>query len=301
MDNTSIYIIDGKKFSGKELFSHAFGIVQSGSEEDWKIELFRFIHDFLAGATPIMQKTSGTTGEPKMLELKREAMLRSARMTLGYFGLKPGNTALLCLPVEYIAGKMMVVRALAGGLNLLTLKPKGDPLESIHIPVDFTAMVPLQVFESLKDPSKLNRIKKLIIGGGVLPNSLRREIKRLTGTKVYETFGMSETYTHFAVRRINGSHPSSFFRILKGASVIPDERGCVTVDIPGITEGRIFTNDLIEMKTGGRFEWLGRLDNVISSGGIKIIPEMLEEKVRQMTGLEVVVHPSRIPDWGNGL
>ena len=301
VDKTAGYIIDGKQFTGKELFSYASRIVQSGSVEDWRVDVFHFIRDFLDGSTPITQRTSGTTGEPKLLELRREAMLQSAKMTLDYFSLQPGNTALLCLPVEYIAGKMMVVRALSGGLNLLTVKPKGNPLETIHSPVDFAAMVPLQVFESLKDATKLKWIKKLIIGGGAIPNSLRSEINRLTEPVVYETFGMSETYTHFAVRRINGEHPSSFFEVLKGASVVPDERGCATVDIPGITEGRIITNDLVEMKSADSFEWLGRVDNVISSGGIKIIPEMLEEKIRQITGREGVVISLPDPRLGERL
>ncbi len=289
MKLTGPFIINDKVFSRNDLLSMAGDIVNSGREEKWRKDLFSFITDFLGESAALSQKTSGTTGKPRNLTLRRDAMVRSARMSLDYFRLLPGDSAMLCLPVDYIAGKMMVVRALVGGLKLLTIKPTGKPMELLDRPVDFSAMVPMQLFESLKNPGQIQLIKKLIVGGGEIGPGFRKAIREIEGTEIYETFGMSETYTHFAVRRINGPGPEVNFRILEGAKVGADSRGCATVDIPGITEGKVVTNDLIEMKDHNSFEWLGRIDNVIDSGGIKIIPEVLEEKIRSIIGQELVI------------
>ncbi len=294
MEITGPFIIDGHALSGNELISRARAILKSSREEKWRTDLFEFILNFLDENIPLSQKTSGTTGEPIILELKREAMIRSAKMTLAYFRFNPGDSALLCLPVEYIAGKMMVVRALIGKLNLLTVKPTGRPLENFSGKADFTAMVPMQLFESVKKPVQISQIRKLIVGGGEISPGLRRMIRKIETPIIYETFGMSETYTHFAVRRMSGSSPEEHFNILEGVRVETDPRGCAIVNIPGITEKRVVTNDLIEMKGHNRFEWLGRIDNVINTGGIKIIPEVLEEKIRKIIDLELVV--TNIPD-----
>lgn len=294
MKITGPFIIDDQIFSKDDLLSMTGDIIKSGREEKWRRNLYNFITDFLEENADLSQKTSGTTGEARILRLERDAMVRSARMTLDYFGLLPGDSAMLCLPVDYIAGKMMVVRALVGGLNLLTGKPTGKPMEIFDRPVDFAAMVPMQLFESLKKPEQIRLIKKLIVGGGEIGPVLRKAITEIQGTEIYETFGMSETYTHFAVRRINSAGHEVNFRILEGAKVGTDPRGCATVNIPGITEGEVVSNDLIEMKDHNSFVWLGRIDNVINSGGIKIIPEVLEEKIRRMIDQELVI--TGIPD-----
>jgi len=296
MELSRHFILNDRKYSREELIEYSGEVVRSDYEEDWNKALFRFIRDFLDEKICIRQLTSGTTGPAKSVELSRSAMVRSSMMTLESFGLAHGDSALLWLPVDYIAGKMMVVRALVGGLNLLTHKPSGDPMGSFDGNVDFAAMVPLQLYESLKEPERLTRIKKLLIGGGEISRSMRDELIRISTPEIFETFGMSETYTHFAFRRISGTDPQTCFKVLKGISIELDSRGCLVVDVPGVTVGKVVTNDQARLCGQDEFEWLGRFDNLINSGGIKINPEKLEEKIRKILdiGLEIVV--SGIPD-----
>ncbi len=313
----------------------------------WELELFRFIIDFFSEEKTLVQQTSGTTGEPKTFTLNRDSMRNSAKRTLDHFGLKSGNAALLCLPVQYIAGKMMVVRALIGGLNLMTIEPSGNPGQALlqqKMQVDFAAMVPLQVYELLNTPAAFSQIGTLIIGGGEIDPIVRKKIQKLDGIKVYETFAMSETYTHFATRRLNESASENSssemkraggdasmseekksakgarmsgekqsasdvyiyeekrieaprehsFQVMDGVIAELDERGCLVVDIPGVTGGPVVSNDLAELTGSRSFRWLGRLDNVIKTGGIKVIPETIEGVVKELTGMEAVVLP--VPD-----
>lgn len=248
----------------------------------------QFIIEFFSSNTTLIQSTSGTTGAPTQFSLDRSAMVRSARQTISHFGLLPGNSALLCLPVQYIAGKMMVVRALVGGLNLIAVEPSGRPLRHFDLPIDFAAMVPLQLHESLQHHDTLNRIGTLLLGGGAVDEVLRQQIRQLERPEVYETFGMSESYTHFAVKRLNGE-AEEYFTILPGVAIRVDERGCLVVDVPGVTNGEVVTNDLVRLIGTDRFSWLGRIDHVISSGGMKVIPEVLEEKIRAVLGVELLV------------
>jgi O-succinylbenzoic acid--CoA ligase len=260
---------------------------------DWYRKVFQFIKLFLdPESEAILQRSSGTTGDPKEFELHRQAMETSAIKTLMFFKLKPGDRVLLCLPVAYIAGKMMVVRALVGGLDLVLAEPSSRPLTSAVGSFSFVPMVPLQVVESLKAGDNLSMCGTLLIGGGEIPASLKDRVQDLLALKVYESFGMSETYTHFALRRINGHEPESSFRLLKGALISLDSRGCLVVDLPGVTMGPVKTNDLVEIGPGGdSFTWLGRSDNVINTGGIKVIPEILEERIEKLLGTSVLLLP----------
>ncbi len=260
---------------------------------DWYRKVFQFIQLFLdPDSGTMLQRSSGTTGDPKEFELQRQAMEASAIKTLWFFKLKPGDRVLLGLPVDYIAGKMMVVRALVGGLDLVLAEPSSRPLKSAEGSFSFVPMVPLQVVESLKAGDDLSLTGTLLIGGGELPASLKTRVLDLSSLKVYESFGMSETYTHFALRRINGPEPESSFRLLKGALISLDSRGCLVVDLPGVTLGPVKTNDLVEIGQGGDcFTWLGRFDNVINTGGIKVIPEILEERIGKLLGTSVLLLP----------
>jgi O-succinylbenzoic acid--CoA ligase len=283
--------IEGLRYSRQELLEHCSQISTNSRMPEWKKEVYAFIHLFLdSGIEEIVQLTSGTTGDPKEVRLTREAMLLSARRTLALMGLMQGDAALLCLPVKYIAGKMMVVRALVGGLRLVLEEPSGRPLKELKEAVAFAAMVPLQVHESLANKDPLSKIDRLIVGGGQLHASLRDELIQSPSPLVYETFGMTETCTHFALKRINGPEPDTQFNLLEGVVASIDQRGCLEVDIPGITKGKVSTNDLVEMEEEG-FTWLGRYDHVINSGGIKIIPELVEQRARKCTGFECLVLP----------
>lgn len=268
---------------------------------DWIRKVFQFIERFLnPDAGPILQRSSGTTGDPKEFELRREAMKASAIKTLWFFKLAPGDRVLLCLPVDYIAGKMMVVRALVGGLDLVLAEPSSRPLKSMEGIFRFVPMVPLQVMESLREGDDLSRTGTLLIGGGELSADLKEELESLGAPEVYESFGMSETYTHFALRRINGPEPEGSFRLVSGARIQCDSRGCLLVNLPGVTKGTVVTNDLVEIHEGGQqFSWLGRYDNLINTGGVKVIPEILEEKIARLLEAPVLLLPVKDEKLGN--
>ena len=270
---------------------------------EWEREIFNFIALFMnpAGGA-IAQLSSGSTGDPKSFLLSREAMLLSAGRTLHFFKLRRGERMLLSLPVHYIAGKMMVVRALLGGLDLQLREPSSRPLQKLSESLAFAAMVPLQIEESLNHGDPLDRISKLLIGGGELHPATREKLSLMTTPEVYESFGMTETYTHFALKWINGSNLDSDFKLLEGVHIGLDPRGCLEVEVPGITAGPLITNDLVEInKQGDGFSWLGRFDNLINSGGVKIIPELLEELIRECLGHECLVLPEPDRKLGNSL
>jgi len=215
--------------------------------------------------------TSGTTGLPKLVRLEKQAMIQSALATGDFFGLEPGNKALLCLPTQFIAGKMMLVRSLILGLELDVVVPSTEPLAYNNKQYDFAAMVPLQVQNSL---GKLTNIKKLIIGGAKTDSDLIEKLLPFK-TEIYETYGMTETITHIAAKRVG----ESAFTILPNVKIEKDDRGCLVIYVSSISDEPIVTNDLVDLVNENQFVFLGRIDNVINSGGVKLIPEQIEAKL----------------------
>ncbi len=296
-------LLEGESYTRKGLLNYCAEQIKSPGVPVWKREVLEFIVLFMdpAGGA-IAQKSSGSTGDPKSFKLSREAMLLSASRTLSFFKLQRGARVLLSLPVHYIAGKMMVVRALLGGLDLLLVEPSSRPLKKLSGSIAFAAMVPLQIEESLNHGDPLELISKLLIGGGELHPATRERLSLMTTPQVYESFGMTETYTHFALKRINGSDPYSDFKLLGGVRIGIDSRACLEVEVPGITSGSLITNDLVEINSqGDGFSWLGRFDNLINSGGIKIIPELLEEQIRECLGHECLILSEPDRKLGNSL
>jgi O-succinylbenzoic acid--CoA ligase len=274
--------LDGRSFTGEQLLDFCSLEVKKSDYPAWKKEVLEFINLFLDPSLgDIFQKTSGTTGDPGTHVLNRQGLVNSARRTLDFFKLAPGDRVLHCLPMRYVAGKLMVVRALVGGLKLVLIEPSGRPLRGLGEPLAFAAMVPLQVHESLVYGDDFSKISTLLIGGGKLSYTSVRQLARQDFCAIYESFGMTETYTHFALKRMNGPKPDKGFRILDGVRISRDERKCLVVEVRGITDGPVSTNDLVEIDPSGKlFKWLGRYDHVINSGGIKIIPELLEQQIR---------------------
>lgn len=295
--------MNGEAFSLEDLQTYCVEQAESPGVPAWRKDVLTFVADFLDPRLPeIIQQSSGTTGDPKTFTLEREAMLNSARRTLDFFKLKTGDRALLCLPVRYIAGKMMVVRALLGGLDLHLKEPSSRPLRNLEQSMDFAALVPLQIEESLRYGDPLGKVARLIIGGGELHPATREALGKMGRPELYESFGMTETYTHFALKRINGDNAESSFRLLEDVHISTDSRKCLEVEVPGVTSGKILTNDLVEIHgEGGAFTWLGRFDNIINTGGIKIIPELLEEQIGQWLGYECLVLPEKDRKLGNRL
>lgn len=226
-------------------------------------------------------QTSGSTGVPKCIRVEKQRMLNSARITCDFLGLKAGDTALLCMPLDYIAGKMVVVRSIERQLRLTTVEASGHPLKNITTSFDFAAMVPMQVYNSLQvteEREKLRTIKHLIIGGGPINDDLQQQLSSFPNN-VWSTYGMTETLSHIALRRLNGENASLWYTPFCTVSISLNTNGCLVIEAPLVHEGRLETHDRAEIRDG-KFRILGRLDNVINSGGIKIQAEEVEEKLR---------------------
>ncbi len=248
-------------------------------------QFLREIDDFKARwQTPsptIAVQTSGSTGAPKKMEVEKVRMWDSALTTLGALGLTEGNTALLCMPIKYIAGQMMLVRSFAGSLQLLPVAPTSRPFASLHHAPDFAAITPMQAFESLRhahDRSVMRRTLCLIIGGGAISPELESQLQRFPNP-VYSTYGMTETLSHIALRRLNGPCATDAYRPLDGVEVSLSDEGTLAIYAPKVCAERLVTNDLAEILPDGSFRILGRRDNVVCSGGIKLHLETLETKL----------------------
>jgi len=251
------------------------------------MDLNEFLAEWQNDSPTVLVHTSGSTGKPKPLLVEKRRMEASARITCQFLGLKEGDTALLCMPLDYIAGKMMVVRALTCGLRLISVEPKGCP--EWDGPVDFAAMVPLQVWNLLQQaPQRLQQIRHLIIGGGAINEELAAALQDLSHA-VWSTYGMTETLSHIALRRLNGPERSDWYTPFEGVDVSLNEEDCLVIHAPAVHDGPLVTNDIAELSTANcqlstvncqlstqKFRILGRKDNVICSGGIKIQIEKVE-------------------------
>ncbi len=244
-----------------------------------------FLRELFNDEHEIKVQTSGSTGKPKMIRLDKKMLIYSAKNTIDFFDLKPASKTLLNLSSEYIAGKMMWIRALTGGWHLDITEPRSEI--KIQKKYDFGAMIPMQVFQSLK---YLEHFKKLIVGGGQTSYELRQKIKGLT-VKIYATYGMTETATHIAIKPLNTEANKNFyqsdslrdaFRIFDEIHISKDDRDCLQIYAPKLLEKPIVTNDVVEILDDKHFRWLGRYDYVVNSGGIKLHPEQIEEKLRSL-------------------
>jgi O-succinylbenzoic acid--CoA ligase len=281
MQNPDTLCINGKQYQSDELRQYAAALTQN--DEIWLKDLGSFILEWLSPKTDIQVYTSGSTGEPRLISHSKAAMLESATATGEILGLQPGLSAFLCLSTKTIAGMMMVVRAMLYRMNLIFVPPTGNPLSQLRADtlVDFAAMVPAQVFNSLNDgkaATLLSRIQHLIIGGGEISKALEEQIMTLPNS-VYATYGMTETITHIALRRISGGFRSESFTALPGINLSADERGCLVIEAPKISKQPFITNDLVKFTGPFSFIWLGRYDNVINRGGQKLFPEAIERKI----------------------
>ncbi len=250
------------------------------------IEVLLFLQEWWNEEESIKVQTSGSTGQPKQIMLSKKAMRESAKRTLSILGIKKGETALLCMNIKYIGAKMMVVRSLIGGLNLVLSPPSRSPFQGLSSDqiVDFVALVPLQVYELLRNPQeqkRVRRIKHVIIGGGVIHPLIEEEIAGLPN-EWYATYGMTETISHIALRRLNGRQKSSRYYPLEGVSVSLSRERTLLIKAPHLFEGILQTNDVAELDTNGGFEILGRVDNIINSGGIKVSPEQIEKRLSKI-------------------
>ena len=188
--------INGKQYN-KENFSDI---------DDFEIR--NFLKEWGNNELSISVKTSGSTGKPKLIQLLKSDMVASAKLTGEYFNLETTQTALLCLPVKYIAGKMMLVRAIVLGFDLISVKPSSNPIIDCVQPIGFAAMTPMQVNTVLnQSPDKLNLIEQLLIGGAPVDSRIESKLQEVK-TLCFSTYGMTESITHVAVKKLNGKNKS---------------------------------------------------------------------------------------------
>ena len=275
-------------------FSENINIESLFPKNEFEEKVISFLQEWFSSSETVSVQTSGSTGIPKVFEIEKKRMLNSAKMTCDFLGLKERDIALLCLPVQYISGKMMLVRAIERKLKLIITTPTSTPEISENI--DFCAMTPLQVQNSLDN---IHLIKNLIIGGAAVSENLKSQltssIQHPASNKIYETYGMSETLSHIALKQI-APVQEEYFTVFDNVEISVDERNCLKISAPKLNPEVLQTNDIVELKhfdsaqqcDNKQFKFLGRFDNMINSGGVKIFAEELENLVKKHISQDLV-------------
>lgn len=273
--------LNGKKYTYEEVKKERFS-----SLSEYELKTLQFCAQWLNEQAHFSIDTSGSTGGPKTIHLTREQMKASAHMTIEALGLTSEDCSLVCLNTEFIAGKMMLVRGLELGMDMYIIPPSANPLKDIAIDsvITFTALVPYQVETLLKEsPYKkwiFHKMKAVLIGGAPIHAALEEQLQDISAP-FFHTFGMTETVSHIALRRVNGKERSDKYQVLKNISISTDARSCLIIHSPFSTEP-VITNDVVELIDNESFKWLGRIDHVINSGGIKIHPEKVEKLIEKI-------------------
>ena len=253
------------------------------TQQEFLQDLEAFLQEWHNDEPTVWVHTSGSTGTPKPMQVEKERMRASARLTCSFLGLKEGDSALLCMPLQYIAGKMVVVRSLVAGLKLIPIAPCGHPLKEMKEIPTFAAMIPMQVYNTLQVPKErenLMNIKHLIIGGGAIDDALAKELKDFPN-QVWSTYGMTETLSHIALRRLNGIDASDWYTPFDSVNIRLSEEQTLIIHAPNVCADELITNDIAEINAEGKFRIMGRKDNIINSGGVKIQIEQVEATLRE--------------------
>lgn len=288
MTSSSIYVhpkfkLNGLPYRFDDLYELALDFEKSQALHE--IEIGKFLIEWLNNNDYIGVPTSGSTGAPKKINILKTHTIKSAIATGTFFELPSETRALLCLPASYIAGKMMLVRAIILGWDLHIVAPEKDAITQYDNDYDFVAMVPYQVHYSLKS---LNKIKKLVIGGGAISRDLNDQLQQVD-TEVFATYGMTETISHIAVRRINGLAKSDYYDALPNVKFSLDERDCLVIEASEVSNNKVVTNDLVKLISASSFQYLGRIDNVVNSGGVKLFPEQIEAKLAKFLNRPFII------------
>jgi o-succinylbenzoate---CoA ligase len=266
---------------------------------------FAFVSQWFLDEETFSINTSGSTGEPKSIIVTRQQMVESAKLSEAAIGFQKNDTALVAIDTKYIGGKMMLVRSFVTGMRIVAVEPSALPLHKIPIDicVNFAALVPLQVKQTLESrhPHFLNDLDNLIIGGAPLDTKTREKLDTLL-CNCYATYGMTETISHVALQRLNGKDKHDYFETLPGVTVSKDDRGCIVIAAPFLSEP-VVTNDIGEFISPTQFKWVGRWDNVINTGGVKVMPEKIEaalEKIFQESNIQNRFFIEGLPDESLG-
>ncbi|WP_439883247.1 AMP-binding protein [Pontibacter sp. MBLB2868] len=277
-------LLNGKKFYFDEIASYSFR--NSIPLNGYETKTLEFCRNWLNGVQEFPIQTSGSTGIPKTIQLTRQQMEHSARRTIKLLGLQQGDCTLVCLNTEYIAGMMMLVRGFLAELQMIIVEPIGNPLTLVdrNEKIDFASFVPMQLHTILHELPEalpqLNGMKGILVGGAPVNPTLQRELQRIKAP-VFHTYGMTETASHIALRRLNGLEAAEYYQVLDHIKVGLDKRGCLTIKGDVTNNELLVTNDIVELLTPKQFRWLGRIDNTINSGGVKVQVEKVELAVAE--------------------
>jgi len=266
-------------------------------------ELQSFLSEWFNESPMMTIQTSGSTGTSKPIVVRKEKMIQSARQTCSFLKLNKGDKALLCLPLQYISGQMMVVRTLTTGLDLIIRRPSGNPLSDVQTPLRFAAMTPMQVYNSLQIPEekeRLMQIEILLIGGGAINPELSRILQTFPNA-VYSSYGMTETLSHIALRRLSGTEASDYYTPFPSVELSLSPEKTLIIEAYQVADEIIHTNDIAELLPDGRFRILGRKDNIINSGGVKIQAEEIEERLRSIISGSFAITSIPHPKFGEAI
>jgi len=284
-------LLNGQKFYYDEIADYSFR--NSMPLNGYETKTLEFCRSWLTGVQEFPIHTSGSTGTPKRIVLTRKQLEISARRTIKELNLKQDDTSLICLNTEFIAGMMMIARGFEADMNMIIVEPVTNPLHLIPAgtKISFASFVPMQLQTILHDMPQaqevLSPMKAILIGGAPVSPSLEREIQQLNAP-VYLTYGMTETASHIALRKLNGADKTAYFNVLDAIQIGLDKRGCLTIRGDVSNNELLITNDLVELLTPSRFRWLGRVDNTINTGGVKVQSEKVEVAVAEaMAELEL--------------
>lgn len=287
-------LLEGKEYAPEDIFRLVAEGAGNCPPALWN--LYLFLNEWFDASPIITVHTSGSTGVPKELVVRKDRMMQSARLTCEFLNLQAGDTALLCMNLRYIGAMMMVVRSLVAGLNLVVRPASGHPLSDVEVPLKFAAMVPLQVYNTLRVPAERKRLEHtdiLIIGGGAVDDSLEAELKTIP-IAAYSTYGMTETLSHIALRRLNGEAASKCYYPFPSVELSLSAENTLIVKAPLICDDVLQTNDIACLCSDGGFTIAGRKDNVINSGGIKIQAEEMENRLQPFIPVPFAV--TAVPD-----
>lgn len=262
--------LKGKKVAVKDL------LIKPQSTFQWENDFYVFLKEWYSDELFICVQTSGSTGEPKTIQLKKEFVAASAKRTLDFFKLRENDKVLHCLSTKYIAGKLMLVRALIGKFDLYLIDPASDFTLLEKGDFKFAAMVPNQASKLFK--LKNWNLEQLLIGGDAISSKLGQQLQKVK-TACYSSYGMTETATHIALRKLNGKNADKYYHCLKDISIQLSENNCLTIFVPGLEKPTLETTDIAKIIDEKTFRILGRSDNIIISGGMKFSPEEIEKKL----------------------
>ncbi len=261
-------------------------------------EAYDFIEKWFDESPYLTAHTSGSTGRPKPISLLKSDMKASAMSTNRFFRITEKSRLLCPLSADYIAGKMMIVRAIVAGAQLWMEAPSNTPVHSDYGQVDLIAVVPSQVPHILSNPCIFNNIKYTLIGGAQLSTDLSRRIVEAK-INAYVSYGMTETCSHVALRKVDDS-PEGIYEAMPDIYFTKDSRGCLIVRSDSRSFKELRTNDIVNLSDERHFSWKGRIDNVINSGGIKVYPEEIEMQLHPIVphGIEFYVAGCSDEKWG---